>query len=171
MYRVAKRNREGVVTIDDGRRQPVATFIRTGPNGPSTVALKCRVIGRKAMISGGPEGPEGPEACHAAGHTARVPSLVKAAPGFRDKEGDAALLAALQNRGPARAIGKRQIAATALASMSLTWPATALRASLSIAAIEAWGSIADTSTPPSTSRRITLQGSIAPTFGSCPITS
>ena len=62
-----------------------------------------------------------------------------------------------------------QMAATARARRSRTWPATACSGSLSIACIEATGSIALTSTPPSTARRMTLQGSMAPTRGSIPI--
>ena len=62
-----------------------------------------------------------------------------------------------------------QMAATALASRSRTCPATACSPTLSIACIEATGSTALTSTPPSTARRMTLHGSIAPTRGSIPM--
>ena len=75
-----------------------------------------------------------------------------------------------QSRSPDCSVGSgSQIAATALAKSSRTWPATACRAELLIACIEASGSIALTSTPPVTSRRMTLHGNIAPTRGSNPI--
>lgn len=62
-----------------------------------------------------------------------------------------------------------QTAAMALASRSRTWPATACSAGFSMACIDATGSIALTSTPPSIARRITLQGNMAPTLGSIPM--
>lgn len=49
-----------------------------------------------------------------------------------------------------------------------TSPATEARSWLFIPAMEAWGSTALTSTFSPTSRRITLQGNMAPTFGSTP---
>ena len=62
-----------------------------------------------------------------------------------------------------------QAASTALRSMSRTSPATSWSCWLSMACMDATGSMALTSVPPSTSRRITLQGSIAPTRGSIPM--
>lgn len=74
----------------------------------------------------------------------------------------------VQSAGPGRA-GLSQIASTAFARRLRTSPATAVSSAFSMACIDATGSMALTSTPPSTSRRITLQGSIAPTRGSIPM--
>ena len=52
-----------------------------------------------------------------------------------------------------------------------TSPATAFSSALSIALMEATGSTALTSTSSPTYRKITLQGSMAPTRGSRPIAS
>lgn len=75
----------------------------------------------------------------------------------------------LQSQQGGRRAASYQIASTAFARRSRTWPATAVSSAFSIACIDATGSMALTSTPPSTWRRITLQGSIAPTRGSIPI--
>lgn len=59
-----------------------------------------------------------------------------------------------------------QMAAMTAVKRLRTWLATVCSCGLSIACMEATGSTALTSTPSFTSRRITLQGNMAPTRGS-----
>ena len=90
---------------------------------------------------------------------------------WRDAQGGT-LRAGRSRQAPAarewRRAGSSTIAPTAFARRSRTSPATAISSAFSIACIDATGLIALTSMPPSTSRRMTLQGSIAPEPGADP---
>lgn len=67
------------MTIDVGHRLPDATFLRMGPDGPSSVTLKSLLDGRKGVIFGVPA------AFSTTCHTAHVPSFIRVMDALRAK--------------------------------------------------------------------------------------